>query len=120
MTRTSPPSVAGLVLSPPERARALAAALLDGPDLTGAACTGHAPLFDEIIEGESAPARHRRTQAAQALCRTCPALDQCAATAEGMDATQRAGVWAGVWWEHQETRRARVVRENAARPAEPP
>lgn len=114
MTRTTPPSVAGMILSPAERARALAASLLDGPDLTGAACKGRAPLFDEQGPHEPPETYEARLHDAQDLCRSCPVLDRCHAAAEGMDAHLRAGVWAGAPYEHSETRRQRRSAERRA------
>ncbi|CAM5344231.1 WhiB family transcriptional regulator [Corynebacterium variabile] len=96
MTRANPPSVAGMILSPAERARALTAAVLDGPDLTGAACTGHAPLFDEPGPREPPEAVDARMDAARAMCTICPVIARCATVADGLTDYQRAGMWAGI------------------------
>lgn len=119
MTRTTPPSVAGMILSPAERARALTASLRDGPDLTGAACKGMAPLFDDHIDGETHEDTQARMVAARAVCARCPILATCRSAADGMDETLKAGMWAGDAYEHRETRRIRESRKRA-RTAEPP
>lgn len=111
MTRSTPPSVAGLILGPAERAHALTRAVLDGPDLTGAACTGRAPLFDEQDPWETPEAYTARMDTARAVCRTCPVREKCAAVAAGLTDHQRAGVWAGDVLEHRETRAQRRLAE---------
>src|ERR1700758_2741069 len=50
---------------------ALAAALADAPDLRGAACVGHARLFD--VDGNHA---HDYSEAI-AICHQCPVLTDC-------------------------------------------
>ena len=93
--------------------------LLDGPDLTGAACTGMAPLFDEHLDGETHEDTQARMVAARAVCARCPILATCRGAADGMDETLKAGMWAGDAYEHRETRRIRESRKRA-RDAEPP
>ena len=49
-----------------------------GPALPGAACKGHAPLFDNLIDGESHPDRIYRHRRALDICETqCPIQEQC-------------------------------------------
>ena len=55
----------------------LTAILTDTVRLDGAACTGHAALFDPPGEGEPRDAVDARHRAAARLCWTCPALDAC-------------------------------------------
>lgn len=112
-----PPSVAGVILSPQERARALTGALFDGPDLRGAACKGHARLFDEPENHASPDAEQARLNAARALCDHCPVRAPCAAVAAGLTDSQRAGVWAGTVYESSDARRARLYRERRAQQA---
>ncbi|YCN53424.1 WhiB family transcriptional regulator [Rhodococcus erythropolis] len=66
-------------------------ALVD-PTLSGAACTGRAPLFDDDIDGESVEHREARHHTAAAICRHCPVQPQCRAAAGDHYAL---GVWAG-------------------------
>lgn len=67
-------------------------ALVD-PRLTGAACTGRAPLFDAELEEESAENRSSRLAAAARLCRGCPVRSACRTAALEQD--HPAGMWAG-------------------------
>lgn len=67
-------------------------ALVD-PRLTGAACTGRAPLFDAELEEESAENRSSRLGAAARICSGCPVLSACRTAAVEQD--HPAGVWAG-------------------------
>ncbi|WP_432793978.1 WhiB family transcriptional regulator [Rhodococcus ruber] len=67
-------------------------ALVD-PRLTGAACTGRAPLFDAELEEESAENRSSRLAAAARICSGCPVLSACRTAAREQD--HPAGMWAG-------------------------
>ncbi|AWG98710.1 WhiB family transcriptional regulator [Rhodococcus ruber] len=67
-------------------------ALVD-PRLTGAACTGRAPLFDAELEEESAENRSSRLAAAARICRGCPVLSACRTAAREQD--RPTGMWAG-------------------------
>ena len=68
-------------------------ALVD-PRLTGAACSGRAPMFDAELEEESIENRSSRLGAAARICSGCPVQAGCAvvATEAGRHAE---GVWAG-------------------------
>ncbi|MBF6082893.1 WhiB family transcriptional regulator [Nocardia cyriacigeorgica] len=61
--------------------------------LVGAACAGHAPLFDLDLPGETDTERAHRHQAAARICRRCPVRDACRANAHQQH--QPAGIWAG-------------------------
>ncbi|WKX00715.1 WhiB family transcriptional regulator [Rhodococcus aetherivorans] len=67
-------------------------ALVD-PRLTGAACAGRAPLFDEHIDGELELDRHARLDAARHICHGCPVQSACRVAA--LEQHHPAGVWAG-------------------------
>lgn len=54
-----------------------ALAELLGPDLPGAACTGHPRLFDPPTPGETPETLAHRRRAAYTLCQSCPVLDHC-------------------------------------------
>ena len=71
--------------------------LLDLPitAMPGAACRGHAPLFDETLHGETEAEQTERHERARAMCSRCPALEQCA-TAVATIPRSCGGVWAGV------------------------
>lgn len=56
---------------------ALVAILTGTVRLDGAACIGHAELFDPPGHGEPTIAVDTRHRAAAKLCWTCPVLDQC-------------------------------------------
>lgn len=71
------------------------AALVD-PNLFGAACAGHAPLFDPRQRGESPARATRRHNVARRICQTCPVKRQCADALVDLPLKQRAGIWAGV------------------------
>nr|WP_176458763.1 WhiB family transcriptional regulator [Rhodococcus sp. 15-649-1-2] len=60
---------------------ALVAILTGTVRLDGAACIGHADLFDPPGEGESRPSADARHRAAARVCWTCPVLDACRAWA---------------------------------------
>jgi WhiB family redox-sensing transcriptional regulator len=62
------------------------------PRLTGAACRGRAPWFDDYVEGESIGARSERLAAAERICIGCPVRSACHTAAGEHQAT---GVWAG-------------------------
>ncbi|WP_228798815.1 WhiB family transcriptional regulator [Nocardia cyriacigeorgica] len=61
--------------------------------LAGAACAGHAPLFDLDLPGETDTDRAHRHQTAARICRRCPVRDACRANAHQQH--QPAGIWAG-------------------------
>lgn len=62
------------------------------PALSGAACAGRAPLFDDEIDDESAEQREARHHVAASICRSCPVQPGCRAAAGDHYAL---GVWAG-------------------------
>ncbi|WP_068379671.1 WhiB family transcriptional regulator [Rhodococcus sp. EPR-157] len=62
---------------------ALVAILTGTVRLNGAACIGHANLFDPPGDGEPGTAVDARHRAAARLCWTCPVLDECRTWAEG-------------------------------------
>ncbi|MGV0699970.1 WhiB family transcriptional regulator [Mycolicibacter sinensis] len=65
--------------------------LFGQPRLTGAACRGSVALFDRAADGDRDAA-----EAAVAVCRSCPVVDQCAAwIAETHPRRPPPGVWAG-------------------------
>lgn len=66
-------------------------ALVD-PTLSGAACTGRAPLFDDEIDGETEEQREARHYVAASICRSCPVQPECRAAAGEHHAL---GIWAG-------------------------
>jgi WhiB family transcriptional regulator, redox-sensing transcriptional regulator len=71
-------------------------ALVD-PRLSGAACVGKAPLFDDRLdlgdhESESDEERDARHREARKICRCCPVRPPCG-TAAGEH--ESAGIWAG-------------------------
>ena len=66
------------------------------PGLDGAACTGRGALFDPIEPDEHPDDAEYRTTAAAQLCRTCPALVDCAQWIDSLPAARRpAGTIAG-------------------------
>lgn len=65
------------------------AGLVD-PRLTGAACAGRAPLFDDQLDGEYDDDREYRLGAAARICRGCPVLALCGTAANEHPAR---GVW---------------------------
>ncbi|MDI9917859.1 WhiB family transcriptional regulator [Rhodococcus sp. IEGM 1379] len=73
---------------------ALLAALVD-IRLTGAACAGHAPLFDDILDEGNEPPEEReaRHHQARSICRRCPVAAHCETAANEDDTT--SGIWAG-------------------------
>ena len=68
------------------------AALVD-PRLTGAACAGRAPMFDDELFGETAENRSARLAHAANLCRGCPVRSACRTAAREQD--HPTGIWAG-------------------------
>lgn len=56
---------------------ALTAILAGTPRLDGAACIGHAELFDPPGDGETRTAADARHRAAARVCWTCPVIDTC-------------------------------------------
>ncbi|MDZ7917590.1 MAG: WhiB family transcriptional regulator [Rhodococcus sp. (in: high G+C Gram-positive bacteria)] len=65
---------------------------LADPTLSGAACAGRAPLFDDEIVGETAERREARHRIATSICGRCPVQPQCRAAAGDHHAL---GIWAG-------------------------
>ena len=62
--------------------------------LVGAACIGHSPLFDDVIDDETSEDRNYRHAKAALLCNRCPVAERCReATIELPPGT--TGVWAG-------------------------
>lgn len=88
--------------------KSLAGLLLEGPDLSGAACTGdRAYLFDDrrdlIDKTESPTRRERRHEAAQQICyQKCPVRLECLA-ARLADTSLGPGVWGGQLFETDAT-----------------
>ncbi|GAA1071971.1 hypothetical protein [Tsukamurella spumae] len=75
----------------------LLARILDGtPKFDGAACAGRGDLFDPVEPDEHPDDAEYRTTAAAQLCRTCPALVDCAQWIDGLTPARRpAGTIAG-------------------------
>ncbi|MEV6660626.1 WhiB family transcriptional regulator [Nocardia fluminea] len=86
---------------------ALPADLAD-PRLTGAACVGHAALFDAEHDDEPRQDRDARHRDAADICESCPVLAACHTVAAELG-THAAGVWAG-----------RAERARRGRPLRPP
>lgn len=78
-------------------AEELLAAILRGqPKLDGAACIGHAALFDPPADREPfADVEHRHTQAL-ALCHSCPCRDECRAWRDSQPSAARSAVVGGM------------------------
>lgn len=94
---TTPPHPAGTRHPRPRLAVAetidLLRKVLLPTDLTGAACTGTAPLFDrDPLPGETAHQRDARHRRAAALCTTCPVLDECRNQATALKRHGRRGM----------------------------
>lgn len=70
-------------------------ALID-PNLQGAACAGHAPLFDARGRHERLLDAEDRHDQAIAICHTCPVLRRCGQALLDLPLSQREGIWAGV------------------------
>ncbi|WP_395704747.1 WhiB family transcriptional regulator [Rhodococcus ruber] len=68
------------------------AALVD-PRLTGAACAGRAPMFDDELFGETTENRSARLTAAARICRGCPVRSACRTAVLEQD--RPVGMWAG-------------------------
>lgn len=81
---------------PPAHLPAALVALLDLPvtSLAGAACRGHAPLFDEQLPDETPDEQANRHQVARQVCRHCPARKPCAASVPTLPRST-GGVWGG-------------------------
>jgi hypothetical protein len=72
----------------------LIAILSDTPRLPGALCRAYPDLFDATHAiGQAAMTRHLAEARAQAksVCRTCPALTECAAWVESLRPSERPG-----------------------------
>jgi hypothetical protein len=79
----------------------LAAILAGVPALPGAACRGHAGLFDAAADGDRDAA-----QEAAEICRRCPVLEACAQwIARAHPQRPPPGVWAG---RYQSTRQRKA------------
>lgn len=99
------------------RIAALPADLADAR-LSGAACVGHAALFDAEHDDEPSPVRRARHRAAVDICERCPVLAACSTVAHELG-TDAAGVWAGrVQGQRHRTRTAPPPSETAS--ARPP
>lgn len=66
--------------------------------LTGAACAGHAPLFDAAHPGESTEHQQARHHRARAICAGCPIRSNCQEVARQLPTDHRTGIWAGQLW----------------------
>lgn len=66
---------------------------LSDPELSGAACTGLAPLFDDELPGESDEQREARHRDAAGICHRCPVQARCRVAATEHHAL---GVWSGI------------------------
>lgn len=62
--------------------------------LVGAACVGHAELFDDHRSGESEQQATARHEIAARICRRCPVLAQCGTAAAELGSSA-SGIWAG-------------------------
>ncbi|AJE33695.1 hypothetical protein B842_09230 [Corynebacterium humireducens NBRC 106098 = DSM 45392] len=69
---------------------------LINPDLHGAACTGHAPLFDAPGKNERLLDAEDRHDQARQMCARCPVTVRCAQALLDLPLGQREGIWAGV------------------------
>lgn len=78
------------------------ASLVD-PRLTGAACQGKAPLFDDTLDDESPGARAERHHRAKVICLGCPVRTECDTAATEHDAS---GIWNGRLQNHDERRKS--------------
>lgn len=58
------------------------------------ACVGRASLFDLDVARETGDQREARHHRARALCRVCPALEECSDAVAAEPARSRSGVWA--------------------------
>jgi len=75
-----------------------------GPDLPGASCAGQAPMFDDVVAGESIEDRAHPLALCRKVCDRCPALVPCRAQVAELPAAA-TGVWAGVVIEDGRARR---------------
>ena len=76
--------------------------LLAGRDRwTGAACLGRWQLFDPRRDDEAAEDYSVRVTLAQGICGTCPILTTCRDYAGNARPNQRAGIWAGIAYDHR-------------------
>ncbi|MDZ4234629.1 MAG: WhiB family transcriptional regulator [Dietzia sp.] len=76
--------------------------LLAGHDRwTGASCIDRWETFDPRGDDEPDREFHTRVRRAQAVCRACPILDQCREFAANARPADRAGVLAGVPYDHR-------------------
>lgn len=69
-----------------------------GPNLPGAACKGHDPLFDNHVDKETNQQRDIRHAQAIEICLSCPVLDQCKPGPED------EGIWRGALYERKHRR----------------
>ncbi|MFZ3395634.1 WhiB family transcriptional regulator [Rhodococcus sp. 7Tela_A2] len=60
--------------------------------LSGAKCSGHAPLFDDELPNETSEHRSQRLAWAAHQCRACPVQSACRTAAA--EVTDPAGLWA--------------------------
>jgi len=81
------------------------------PRLTGARCTGRAPLFDAELPDETTENRSARLAWARQQCTRCPVQSACRTAATEQPAP--AGMWAG--YVHDEPQKpGRKKKETAA------
>lgn len=72
--------------------------MIDGPPLTGAACSGHGALFDDRGNGETAEHFNYPIGHATRICATYPVFTRCAEIADAMPQTGRCGILAGRYY----------------------
>jgi len=77
-----------------------------GPDLPCASCAGQAPMFDDVVAGESLEGREARLACAVRVCGRCPVFTECRALLAELP-RGAAGVWGGVVIEDSRNRRRR-------------
>ncbi len=73
----------------------LLAALAPAEGMTGAACTGLAPLLDTDVDGETSVDRAARHDRARAVCAGCRVLEVCRASLDTLP-PETVGIWAGL------------------------
>lgn len=88
----------------PDLIELLSKTLWESPHLPGAACVGHAELFDAAAQDEAAIHSRARHDAALELCQACPARAPCEQWIESRHPTWVTGIVAGT---SEHTRRER-------------
>lgn len=83
---------------PPDWVALVGKILTDTPKLDGAACVGHAALFDPAEPSEPAEQVERRHEAASRICRwSCPRQQECESWVRSLSSRERPrGVVAGL------------------------